>query len=70
MGRIAFQVSYGFFLGLLSLPEGTRILDVQRGSVPGQFVVEAYSPNAEGKVEPQYDVVTRPQLFFKEWLKK
>lgn len=70
MPRITFQVSYDFFLGLLRLPQGTRIIDVQRGVIPGQFTVEAEAPNAEGKVEPLYDIVTMQQPFFKEWMKK
>lgn len=69
MTKVTFQVSYDFFLGVLRLPAGTIITDVQRGTVPGQFTVEAVAPNAEGKVEPIYDIVTIQQPFFKEWRK-
>ncbi|KKN82054.1 hypothetical protein LCGC14_0313210 [marine sediment metagenome] len=56
MGRINFQVSYNFLLGLLNAPEGSRILDVQRGSVPNQFRVMAEMPEVEGEVELHFDI--------------
>ena len=69
MPKITFQVSYDFLLGLLVLPDKTRILDVQRGKVPLQFTVEAETPDASGRVEPIFNVLTPRVILFREWKK-